>query len=133
MIRPTIVRLVLTIAISYGWTIHQLGVHSAFLNGILQEEVYMAQPPGFINLALSSYACCLYKSLYGLKQAPRAWYNRLTEFLLSIGFQASKGDTSLFILSLDGAMISLLVYVDDILLTGSNLVVLHRLITLLQS
>jgi hypothetical protein len=133
VIKPTTVRLVLTIAVSYGWTIHQLDVHNAFLYGILQEEVYMAQPPGFVDPALPSHVCRLHKSLYGLKQAPRAWYNRLSEFLLSIGFQASKGDTSLFILSHDGAMIYLLVYVDDILLTGSNSAVLHRLITLLQS
>jgi histone deacetylase 1/2 len=133
VIKPTTVHLVLTIAISYGWTIHQLDVHNAFLNGILQEEVYMAQPPRFVDPALPSHVCRLHKSLYSLKQAPRAWYNRLSEFLLSIGFQASKGDTSLFILSYDGAMIYLLVYVDDILLTGSNSVVLHRLITLLQS
>ena len=92
----------------------------------------MAQPPGFVDLALPSHVCHLYKSLYGLKQAPRAWYNRFSEFLISIGFQASKGDTSLFILSLDGAMIYLLVYVDDILLTESNSVVLHKLISLLQ-
>jgi hypothetical protein len=124
---------VLTIVVSYGWNIHQLDVHNAFLNGILQEEVYMAQPPGFVDLALPSHVFRLHKSLYGLKQAPRAWYNRLSEFLLSIGFQTSKGDTSLFILSLNGALIYLLVYVDNILLTGSNLVMLHRLIMLLQS
>jgi len=93
----------------------------------------MAQPPGFANSAKSSYVCRLHKSLYSLKQAPRAWYNRLSEFLLSIGFQASKVDASLFILSLNGAMIYLLVYVDDILLTESNSALLHRLITLLQT
>jgi hypothetical protein len=110
-----------------------LDVHNAFLNDILQEEVYMAQPPGFADSVMSSHVCRLHKSLYGLKQAPRAWYNRLSEFLLSIGFLASKVDTSLFILSLNGAMIYLLVYVDDILLTGSNSALLHRLITLLQT
>jgi hypothetical protein len=77
--------------------------------------------------------CRLHKSLYGLKQAPRAWYNRLSEFLISIGFQASKGNTSLFILSLNGAMIYLLVYIDNILLIRSNSTLCHRLITLLQS
>ena len=133
VIKPTTVRLVLTIVVLYGWNIHQLDVHNAFLNGILQEEVYMAQPPGFVDPALPSHVFRLHKSLYGLKQAPRAWYNRLSEFLLSIGFQTSKGDTSLFILSLNGALIYLLVYVDNILLTGSNLVMLHRLIMLLQS
>jgi len=93
----------------------------------------MAQPPGFVDSAMSSHVCRLHKSLYGLKQAPRAWYNRLSEFLLSIGFQASKVDTSLFILSLNGAMIYLLVYADNILLTRSNSALLHRLITLLQT
>jgi hypothetical protein len=133
VVKPTTVRLVLTIAVSYGWNIHQLDVHNAFLNDILQEEVYMAQPPGFADSVMSSHVCHLHKSLYGLKQAPRAWYNKLSEFLISIGFQASKVDTSLFILSLNGAMIYLLVYVDDILLTGSNSALLHRLITLLQT
>ena len=133
VIKPTTVRLVLTIVVLYGWNIHQLDVHNAFLNGILQEEVYMAQPPGFVDPALPSHVFRLHKSLYGLKQAPRAWYNRLSEFLLSIGFQTSKGDTSLFILSLNGALMYLLVYVDNIFLTGSNLVMLHRLIMLLQS
>jgi hypothetical protein len=133
VVKPTTVCLVLTIVVLYGWNIHQLDVHNAFLNGILQEEVYMAQPPGFADSAMSSHVSRLHKSLYGLKQAPQAWYNRLSEFLLSIGFQASKVDTSPFILSLNGAMIYLLVYVDDILLTRSNSALLHRLITLLQT
>ena len=133
VVKPTTVRLVITIAVTHGWKIHQLDVHNAFLNGILQEEVYMAQPPGFVDPTLPSHVCRLHKSLYGLKQAPRAWYNRLSEFLISIGFQASKVDTSLFILSFGGAMIYLLVYVDDILLTGSDSALLQRLITLLSS
>ena len=93
----------------------------------------MAHPPGFVDSALSSHMCRLHKSLYGLKQAPRAWYNRLSEFLLSIGFQESKVDTSLFILSLNGAMIYFFVYMDDILLTKSNSTLLHRLITVMQT
>jgi len=93
----------------------------------------MTQPLGFIDPTLLSHVCHLHKFLFGLKQAPRASYNRLSEFLISIRFQASKVNTSLFILSLDGAMIYLFVYVDDILLTRSNLTLLHRFITLLQS
>jgi hypothetical protein len=93
----------------------------------------MAQPPGFVDPTFPSHVCRLHKSLYGLKQAPRAWYNRLSEFLISIGFQASKVDTSLFILSFSGAIFYLLVYVDDILLTGSNPTLLQRLIILLSS
>jgi len=66
VVKPATVRLVLTIVVLYGWNIHQLDVHNAFLNGILQEEVYMAQPPGFADSAMSSHVCCLHKSLYGL-------------------------------------------------------------------
>ena len=80
----------------------------------------MKQPPGFVDPTLPSHVCRLHKSLYGLKQAPRAWYTRLSDFLLSIGFLACKVDTSLFILSDDTNIFYLLVYVDDILLTGSN-------------
>jgi hypothetical protein len=72
--------------------------------------------------------CRLHKSLYGLKQALRAWYTRLSDFLLSIGFHAFKVDTSLFILFDGSNIFYLLVYIDDILLIGSNFVILHRLI-----
>jgi histone deacetylase 1/2 len=75
----------------------------------------------------------LHKSLYGLKQAPRAWYTRLNDFLLSIGFHASKVDNSLFIFSVGSDICYLLVYVDDILLTGNNAILLQHLIQLLSS
>ena len=67
VIKPTTVQLVLTIAISNGWSLHQLDVHNAFLNGILQEEVYMDQPPGFVHSDFPTHVCRLHKSLYGLK------------------------------------------------------------------
>jgi hypothetical protein len=76
--------------------------------------------------------CRLHKSLYGLKQAPRALYTCLSDFFLSIGFRASKFDTSLFILCDGTNIFYLLVYVDDILLTGSNSAMLHHLIQLLS-
>jgi hypothetical protein len=93
----------------------------------------MKQPPCFVNSTLPSYVCHLHKSLYGLKQAPRAWYTRLNDFLLSIGFCASKVDTLLFIFSVSADICYLLVYVDDILLTGSYSLLLQRLIQLLSS
>ena len=86
-----------SIAVLSGWKIHQLDIHNAFINGVLNEEVYMKQPPGFVDSALPGHVCRLHNSIYGLKQAPRAWYTRLNDFLLSIGFHASKVDTSLFI------------------------------------
>jgi hypothetical protein len=125
VIKHATVRLVFSIAVSCGWKIHQLDIHNAFLNGVLDKEVYMKQPPSFVDSALPSYVCRLHKSLYGLKQAPQAWYTRLNDFLLSIGFCASKVDTSLFIFSVGADICYLLVYVDDILLTGSNSLLLQ--------
>jgi len=132
VIKQVIVRLIFSIAVSRNWKVQQLDIYNAFLNGILIEED-MKQPLGFVNSTLPSHGCQLHKSLYGLKQVPRAWYTCLSDFLLSIGFQASKVDTSLFILSDDTNIFYLLVYVDDILLTGRNSAILHRLIQLLSS
>ena len=73
-----------SIAVLSGWKIHQLDIHNAFLNGVLDEEVHMKQPPGFVDSALPGHVYRLHKSLYGLKQASRAWYTRLNDFLLSI-------------------------------------------------
>ena len=133
VIKQVTVRLVFFIAIWCGWKIYQLDIQNAFLNGVLDKEVYMKQPSGFVDSALPSHVCRLHKSLYGLKQAPRAWYTRLNDFLLSIGFHASKVDTSLFIFFVGAAICYLLVYVDDILLTGNNSFLLQRLIQLLSS
>jgi histone deacetylase 1/2 len=93
----------------------------------------MEQPPGFSHPTLSSHVCHLYKSIYGLKQAPRAWYTRLSDYLISLGFRASTADTSMFIYSDGHDLIYLLVYVDDILLTGNNSTLLCHLIILLNS
>jgi histone deacetylase 1/2 len=74
VVKPTNVRLVLAIAVSNCWQIHQFDVHNAFLNGSLQKVVYIQQPMGFVDPALPTHMCRLHKSLYGLKQAPQAWY-----------------------------------------------------------
>jgi hypothetical protein len=91
-----------------------------FLHGILEEDVYMKQPPGYKNKLLPCYICKLDKAIYGLKQAPRAWYSRLSEKLLQLGFHASKTDTSLFFYNKGDVTIFLLVYVDDIIVTSSS-------------
>jgi len=72
VVKPTTVRIVLSIAVSRGWTLRQLDVNNVFLQGHLSENVYMSQPPGFVDIDHPSYVCKLNKAIYGLKQAPRA-------------------------------------------------------------
>jgi len=129
VVKPATVRLVLTIAMTCGWFIHQLDIHNAFLNEILQEDVYMEQPPGFSHPTISSHVCRFHKSIYSLKQASRAWYTRLDDYLCSLGFCASNADISLLIYSDRRDLIYLLVYVDDLFLTGNNATLLCHLIT----
>lgn len=98
VIKPTIVRLVLSIVVQNHWPLHQLDVNNAFLQGHLDEDVYMSQPPGFEHPDFQNHVCKLRKAIYGLKQASRVWYTELQTFLLSTGFTRSQSDASLFIL-----------------------------------
>jgi hypothetical protein len=113
--------LVLFMAISQGWSLPQLDVHNAFLNGVLEENVYMRQPLGYQNKDLPHHICKLDKAIYGLKQAPRAWYSRLSAKLQSHGFIASKDDSSLFFYSDSSCTMFILVYVDDIIIASSSM------------
>jgi hypothetical protein len=120
VVKSATVRLVLSLAVSRGWTLRQIDVSNAFLHGFLTEEVYMQQPPGFEDAQYPQHVCKLQRSIYGLKQSPRAWYARLSAHLFQLGFTSSKADTSLFIFSRDGVQIYMLVYVDDIVIAGST-------------
>jgi hypothetical protein len=120
VVKPATIRLVLSLAVSQSWELRQLDVQNAFLHGILEEEVYMKQPPGFVNSDFPSYHCKLDKALYGSKQAPRAWYSRLSDKLQSLGFSSSKADISLFYYRKGPVTVFLLVYVDDIIIASSS-------------
>jgi histone deacetylase 1/2 len=111
-------RIILSIAVSRGWNLRQLDVQNAFLHGILEEEVYMRQPPWYVDKRYPNHVCKLDKSLYGLKQAPRAWYARLSTKLITLGFTPSKADTSLFYFNKHGVMVFVLIYVDDIIVVS---------------
>jgi histone deacetylase 1/2 len=91
-----------------------------FLHSVLEEQVYMRQPPGYEDPRYKNYVCKLDKALYGLKQAPRAWYSRLSSQLVKYGFVASKSDTSLFIYRHNKVTMFMLIYVDDIIVASSS-------------
>jgi hypothetical protein len=133
VVKAATIRIVLSIAVSKGWCLRQLDVQNAFLYGVLEEEVFMSQPPGYEDPAFPNHVCKLDKAIYGLKQAPRAWYSRLSTKLLQLGFEMSKGDTSLFIYAKGKVTIFLLIYVDDIIVTGSSSEVVTSLLSDLRS
>lgn len=120
VVKPTTIRVIITIALSRNWIMHQLDINNAFLNGVLQEEVYMSQPPGFEDTKAPTHVCKLHKALYGLKQAPRAWFDRLRSILISLGFRNARADQSLFMRITSQHTTYILVYVDDIIVTGSS-------------
>jgi histone deacetylase 1/2 len=119
VVKHATIRTLLSVAVSKGWCLRQLDLQNAFLHGVLEEEVYMRQPPGYESSSTPQYICKLDKALYGLKQAPRAWYSRLSSKLQQIGFLPSKADTSLFYYKKNGVIIFMLVYVDDIIVVSS--------------
>ena len=86
VVKPTTIRIMLTLALSKGWSIRQLDVNNAFLHGLLSWEVHMSQPSGFVDPQHPTYVCHLHKALYGLKQAPQAWFHKLSRHFLELGF-----------------------------------------------
>lgn len=133
VVKPATIRVILSVALSSNWKIRQLDVKNAFLHGRLDEVVFCHQPTGFVDSARPDHVCRLNRALYGLKQAPRAWYHRFVTFITTLGFTCSKSDTSLFILHGTLGTAYLLLYVDDIILTGSTSLLLERLITALSA
>jgi histone deacetylase 1/2 len=133
IVKPTMVRVIFSNALSLKWETRQLDVKNAFLHGKLTEVIYSRQPIGFINSTRPEHICRLNRSLYGLKQAPRAWYQCFTTFITSIGFTFSHSDTSLFVLQCTEDTTFLLLYIDDIVLTASSTQLLDRITTSLHS
>ena len=99
-----------------------------FLHGKLNVLVFMEQPPRFTDPLRPDHVCSLKKALYGLHQAPRAWFERFSSFLFSVGFSCSSADSSLFIYQSHGHIMLLLLYVDDIIVTGNHSSLLHQFI-----
>ena len=97
-----------------------MDIKSAFLNGEIEEEVYVKQPPGFVNPKKHNHVYKLRKALYGLKKAPRAWYKCLTKFLIEKGFEIGKIDATLFTKRVNGELFVCQIYVDDIIFGSTN-------------
>jgi hypothetical protein len=116
------IRLVVAIASVKKWSMSQMDVKSAFLNGPLDEEVYVSQPPGFIKKGHEGMVYRLNKALYGLKQAPRAWNKRIDGFLTQVGFQKSVVEHGVYVKhnSNPTNVLIICLYVDDLLVTGSD-------------
>ncbi|KAL5810552.1 hypothetical protein ACOSQ4_027120 [Xanthoceras sorbifolium] len=113
------IRVLLSLAANLDWPLYQLDVKNAFLNGNLEEEVYMEVPPGIENATNRGKVYMLKRSLYGLKQSPRAWFERFSKVLKHHGYTQGQADHTMFIKhSSVGKVAVLIVYVDDIVLTG---------------
>ncbi|PWA51104.1 ribonuclease H-like domain-containing protein [Artemisia annua] len=119
VVKMVTVRCLINLAVTNDWPLYQLDVNNAFLYGDLHEEVYMKLPPGYYDKDETN-VCRLLKSLYGLKQAPRQWNEKLTTVLVDHGFIQSKNDYSLYVKHDKGVFMALLVYVDDMVITGNN-------------
>lgn len=115
------VRVLLSVAANLDWPLQQFDVKNAFLNGELEEEVYMEVPPGFEHMATDGRVCSLKKSLYGLKQSPRAWFERFTRAVKEKGYTQAHSDHTLFYKHNNTKVAILIVYVDDIVMTGDDL------------
>jgi hypothetical protein len=119
--RMDTIRFLFVVAAYKNWKVFQLDVKLAFLNGILQEEIYVEQPAGFVIQGKEDKVYLLKKALYGLKQTPRAWYSRIDDYLTGSGFQKSLSEATLYVKRINDDVLIISLYIDDLLVTGSNI------------
>ncbi|PSE80603.1 hypothetical protein C7G70_19195, partial [Acinetobacter baumannii] len=116
----TSIRMLLSLAAKYNLTVHQMDVKTAFLNGWLDEDIYMVQPDGYVDEAHPDFVCKLKRSLYGLKQSPRMWNQTIDKFMLELGFKKCEADHCIYVKRNDQDMIFVALYVDDLILASNN-------------
>ena len=118
--RITSIRMLIAIASLNNMEIHQMDVKTAFLNGELDEEIYMEQPEGFVVQGQENKVCKLVKSLYGLKQAPKQWHEKFDHTMLSHGFKINECDKCVYIKTYANSCVFVCLYVDDMLIMGTS-------------
>jgi uncharacterized metal-binding protein len=123
--RYTSIRAIISLATSMGWSLHQMDVKIAFLNGEIEEEIYIEQPQGFEVHSRDTHVCRLKKSLYELKKDPRAWYARIDNYLTRLGFSKIHADPNLYYKFVNNAPVILLLYVDDLFLTSEESLIIQ--------
>ena len=119
--RITSIRMLIALAAVYGLEIHQMDVKTAFLNGELEEEIYIEQPEGFVVPGKEKKVCKLIKSLYGLKQAPKQWHAKFDQTMLSNGFKINECDKCVYIKDTPNQEVILCLYVDDMLIMSKDI------------
>ena len=120
--RLSSIRILLAFAVENKMNIHQMDVVSAFLNGELKEEIFMQQPPGYVQSGKEDLVCKLKKSIYGLKQSPRCWNEKFCEHMRSLGFKESGADPCIFIRENERKKLEIIaVYVDELILIAETL------------
>jgi hypothetical protein len=115
--KMTTIRTIIVMAVVKGWSLHQMDVNNVFLHGDLQEEVYIEQPPGYVDQTHLNLVCRLKKALYGLKQAPRDWSDKIGQYLVTSEFQTSNADFSLYVKKTNHGIVVIVIYVDDLIIT----------------
>jgi hypothetical protein len=124
--RMTTIRVLLSWAASYGLIVHQTDVKTTFLNGELDEEIYMDHPDGFVVKGEEHKVCKLLKSLHGLKQAPKQWHEKFDTTLTSAGYVINEADRCVYYRHGGVHFVILCLYVDDILIFGTNMDIINE-------
>ncbi|KAE8690865.1 hypothetical protein F3Y22_tig00110893pilonHSYRG00648 [Hibiscus syriacus] len=135
VVKFSTVYVLLTMVVAQGWVLRHVDINNAFLNGDLHEDVYMQQPPEFVQCTSDGtpLVCKLKKALYGLRQAPHNWNDKLKASMLDFGFVESKANVSLFVRIQGDCYTYALVYVDDILITGTSTETVNQVVRMLSS
>ncbi|RVW75946.1 Retrovirus-related Pol polyprotein from transposon TNT 1-94 [Vitis vinifera] len=126
MTRITSIRVLIVLASIHNLDVHQMDVKTAFLNGDLEEEIYMEQPKGCVVPRKEKKVCKLVKSLYGLKQAPKQWHNKFDHVLVTNGYSINDANKCIYNKYEDNTCVVICLYVDDMLIFGTSLEVVHE-------